>query len=365
MQEQIKNINSLEELQALYAATFGKNGTMTARLKEMKNLDNDARAALNRENTELRELFKVRQSELEEEALNKNLAKNFIDTTLPSEPLRSGRLHPLSQSLEEITEVFSSMGYVLQTGPEIEDDWHNFTALNTPAHHPARDMQDTFFLKNGNVMRTQTSAIQIRLFEELSKLIRNKEHLLQMNMSDIKSLNTQKLIEQTKQNLDTIKAFGIGATYRKEMDATHSPMFHQIEGVCISKNKKVTMTHLISEIIFFLERFFCLQHSLPYRIRPSYFPFTDPSVEIDIKWNKQTGKIGQGNDWLEVMGAGMIHPNVLVNCGINPREYQGYAFGFGWDRLAMLKYGLKDIRKFYDGDINWIKECGFDGYIFK
>lgn len=364
MQEQIKNINSLEELQALYASVFGKNGTMTARLKEMKNLDNDARAALNTENTTLRELFKVRQAELEQAALMKTLEKNYIDTTLPSEIRQQGRLHPLTQSLEEITEVFSSMGYILRSGPEIEDDWHNFTALNTPDHHPARDMQDTFFLRNGNVMRTQTSAIQIHLFEELKKFIEKKAKFLDSDFSESNSIYLQRLIQQLKKNINTIKVFGIGATYRKEMDATHSPMFHQIEGVCISTDTSSNMAEMISEIILFLERFFCLDN-VPYRIRPSYFPFTDPSVEIDIKWDKATGRIGEGNDWLEIMGAGMIHPNVLKNCGINPKEYQGYAFGFGWDRLAMLKYGLKDIRKFYDGDINWIKECGFDGYIFK
>lgn len=315
MYEQIKNINTLEELQSLYTATFGKNGTMTARLRDMKNLDNDARAALNRENSELRELFKTRQAEIENAVLMAGLLKQKLDMSLNPEPENRGTLHPLTQSLSEISSILESFGYTMHTGPEIEDDWHNFTALNTPLHHPARDMQDSFFLPNGNVLRTQTSAIQIRTMESESV---------------------------------PIKMFGIGSTYRKEMDATHSPMFHQIEGLYIDKN--ITMSDLIADVRAFLSRFFGIDN-VELRIRPSYFPFTDPSIEIDLKWH--------GNKWLEIMGAGMVHPNVLRNCGINPDEYQGFAFGFGWDRLAMLKYGLNDIRQFYDSDVRWLKSAGF------
>ncbi len=315
MYEQIKNINTLEELQSLYTATFGKNGTMTARLRDMKNLDNDARAALNRENSELRELFKTRQAEIENAVLMAGLLKQKLDMSLNPEPENRGTLHPLTQSLSEISSILESFGYTMRTGPEIEDDWHNFTALNTPLHHPARDMQDSFFLPNGNVLRTQTSAIQIRTMESESV---------------------------------PIKMFGIGSTYRKEMDATHSPMFHQIEGLYIDKN--ITMSDLIADVRAFLSRFFGIDN-VELRIRPSYFPFTDPSIEIDLKWH--------GNKWLEIMGAGMVHPNVLRNCGINPDEYQGFAFGFGWDRLAMLKYGLNDIRQFYDSDVRWLKSAGF------
>lgn len=315
MHEQIKNINTLDELQSLYTATFGKNGTMTARLREMKNLDNDARAAINRENTELRELFKTRQAEIENAVLMAGLQKQKLDMSLNPEPENRGTLHPLTQSLSEISAILESFGYTMHTGPEIEDDWHNFTALNTPLHHPARDMQDSFFLSNGNVLRTQTSAIQIRAMESESV---------------------------------PIKMFGIGSTYRKEMDATHSPMFHQIEGLYIDKN--ITMLNLIADVRAFLSRFFGIDN-VELRIRPSYFPFTDPSIEIDLKW--------RGNKWLEIMGAGMVHPNVLRNCGINPDEYQGFAFGFGWDRLAMLKYGLNDIRQFYDSDVRWLKSAGF------
>ncbi len=315
MQEQIKNIKTLDELAALYASVFGKNGTMTVRLKGMRDLDNDARAELNRENATLRELFKVRQTELENAALMEKLSGQKLDATLNPMPENRGTLHPLTQCLREISAILESFGYKCHTGPEIEDDWHNFTALNTPAYHPARDMQDTFFLPNGNVMRTQTSAIQIRAMEESGA---------------------------------PIKIFGIGATYRKEMDATHSPMFHQIEGLYVDKN--ITLTDLIGDVRAFLKQFFQMD-DIELRIRPSYFPFTEPSIEIDMKW--------QGNKWLEIMGAGMVHPNVLRNCNINPDVYQGFAFGFGWDRLAMLKYNLNDIREFYNGDVRWLCGAGF------
>lgn len=315
MKEQIKQIQTLEELQALHTATFGKNGTMTARLRDMKNLDNDARVALNRENAELRELFKTRQTEIEYAVMMAKLHDQKVDVTLSPEPAAVGRLHPLTMALTEISGILESFGYSLWTGPEIEDDWHNFTALNTPAHHPARDMQDTFFLPNGNVMRTQTSAIQIRAMEKCGV---------------------------------PVKMFGIGATYRKEMDATHSPMFHQIEGLYV--NKDITMSDLIGDVRAFLQRFFEMDN-VELRIRPSYFPFTEPSIEIDMKWH--------GDKWLEIMGAGMVHPDVLRNCDIDPDVYQGFAFGFGWDRLAMLKYNLPDIRKFYDGDIRWLAANGF------
>lgn len=315
MHEQIKNINTLEELQSLYTATFGKNGTMTLRLKEMKNLDNDARAELNRENQSLRELFKTRQTEIENAVLMAGLQKQKMDVTLNPMPENTGTLHPLTHGLTEISKILESFGYTMYTGPEVEDDWHNFTALNTPAHHPARDMQDTFFLLNGNVLRTQTSAIQIRAMEHDGV---------------------------------PIKMFGVGSTYRKEMDATHSPMFHQIEGLYINKN--ITMSDLIADVREFLSRFFGIDN-VELRIRPSFFPFTDPSIEIDMKWH--------GGKWLEIMGAGMVHPNVLLNCGINPDEYQGFAFGFGWDRLVMLKYNLNDIRQFYDNDVRWLRGAGF------
>lgn len=313
MKDKIQNINSLQELQELYTATFGKNGTMTAKLKNMATLSNEERAAVNAENTELRQLFKDKQTELENAELNAKLATEYVDVTLDCEPKNQGTIHPLTQSLKELSKIMESFGFTLWTGPEIEDDWHNFTALNTPEYHPARDMQDTFFLENGNVMRTQTSAIQIRAMEKMGA---------------------------------PIKIFAIGSTYRKELDATHSAMFGQMEGLYIDKN--VTIADLIGTMRAMLSKFF--EKEIELRIRPSYFPFTEPSVEFDMKW---------GDKWLEICGAGMVHPNVLRNCGINPDEYQGFAFGFGWDRLTMLKYGLNDIRAFYNGDIRWLKNSGF------
>jgi len=327
MLEQIKKINSLEKLQALHIATFGKTGTMTARLRDMKNLDNGARAALNRENAELREAFRLRQEAIENAVLLARLEKDKVDVSLDAEPVVLGKTHPLTQALKEINQIFSAMGYTHKMGPEIEDDRHNFTALNTPEYHPARDMQDTFFIAGtANIMRTQTSAIQVREMEQSGA---------------------------------PIKIFGTGATYRRDMDATHSPMFHQIEGLWIDKN--ITLQDMISDIKKFLELFFQTPAAL--RVRPSYFPFTEPSVEVDVLWDKSTGQLAANEDknasWLEVMGAGMVHPNVLRACDVNPDEFQGFAFGFGWDRLAMLKYGLNDIRKFFDGDIRWLRNEGF------
>ncbi|MBQ3785578.1 MAG: phenylalanine--tRNA ligase subunit alpha [Alphaproteobacteria bacterium] len=313
MKDKIKNVKSLEELQKMYSDTFGKNGTMTAKLKNMANLSNEERSIINAENAELRQLFKEKQNELEMVALNAKLATEYVDVTLDCSPQNRGTLHPLTQTLKELSVIMESFGFTLWTGPEIEDDWHNFTALNTPEYHPARDMQDTFFLENGNVMRTQTSAIQIRAMEKHGA---------------------------------PIKIFAIGSTYRKEMDATHAPMFGQMEGLYVDKN--ITLSDLVATMRALLSKFF--ERDIQLRIRPSYFPFTEPSIEMDMKW---------GDRWLEICGAGMVHPNVLKNCNINPNEYQGFAFGFGWDRMAMLKYNLNDIRPIYDGDIRWLKNNGF------
>ena len=316
MKNKIENVASLEDLQALYTETFGKNGTMTQKLKNMANLSNDERAVINAENTELRQLFRDKQNELELAALNAKLAGEKIDVTLDTEPKNRGTIHPLTQSAKEIKGIFESMGFTLMTGPEIEDDWHNFTALNTPEYHPARDMQDTFFLENGNVMRTQTSAVQIRSMEKMGA---------------------------------PIKMFTIGQCYRRELDASHSVMFGQIEGLYVDKiEKNINLSDLLGIMRTFATRFFGKEMEM--RIRPSYFPFTEPSIEIDMKW---------GDKWFELLCGGMVHPNVLRNCNINPDEYQGFAFGFGWARLVMLKYGLNDIRAFTDGDIRWLKNSGF------
>jgi phenylalanyl-tRNA synthetase alpha chain len=317
LQEKIKNIKSLQELQELYTATFGKNGTMTKKLKSMATLSNEERASINAENTELRQLFKDKQTDLENAALNAKLAGEYIDVTLDSEPENRGTLHPLTQSYKEVVDIFESLGYTLMTGPEIEDDWHNFTALNMPAYHPARDMQDTFFLPNGNVMRTQTSAVQIRAMEKLGA---------------------------------PIKMFSVGQCYRRELDATHSAMFGQIEGLHIDTvDKGINLSDLLATMRTFASKFF-EKDDVELRIRPSYFPFTEPSIEIDMKF---------GDKWMELLCGGMVHPNVLKNCNIDPNKYQGFAFGFGWARLVMVKYGLNDIRAFTDSDVRWLKNSGF------
>ena len=317
MKDKILNTKSLEELQTLYTETFGKNGTMTAKLKNMANLSNEERIAINTENGELRQLFREKQNELELAALNAKLATEYIDVTLDGEPENRGTLHPLTQSLKETVNIFESLGYTLITGPDIEDDWHCFTALNVPKHHPARDMQDSFFLENGNVMRTQTSAVQIRSMEKFGV---------------------------------PIKMFTLGQCYRRELDATHSAMFGQIEGLYIDKvEKNINLSDLLATMRTFASKFF-EKDDVELRIRPSYFPFTEPSIEIDMKW---------GDKWMELLCGGMVHPNVLKNCNVNPDEYQGFAFGFGWARLAMVKYNLDDIRAFTDGDVRWLKNSGF------
>lgn len=317
MKDKILNAGSMEELQSLYSEVFGKNGTMTAKLKTMATLSNEERAAINTENATLRQLFKDKQNELELAALNAKLSTEYVDVTLDIEPENHGTLHPLTQSLKETVAIFESLGYTLMTGPEIEDDWHCFTALNMLESHPARDMQDSFFLENGNVMRTQTSAVQIRTMEKLGV---------------------------------PIKMFTLGQCYRRELDATHSAMFGQIEGLYIDKvEKNINLSDLLATMRTFASKFF-EKDNVELRIRPSYFPFTEPSIEIDMKF---------GDKWMELLCGGMVHPNVLKNCNIDPNKYQGFAFGFGWARLAMVKYDLNDIRAFTDGDVRWLKNSGF------
>jgi len=321
----IKNINNLDDLQKLYSDTFGKNGTMAVRLKEMKSLNDAERVVLNKEKDEFQNAFKARQTELEDAAMMESLAPEKIDTTRTPAPTPIGKIHPLTKILADIGRIFEGMGYVQAAGPEIETDWYCFDALNIPPYHPARDMHDTFFL-NGieNVMRTHTSGIQIR--------------------------------EMEKHGVP-VKIFAPGAVYRKEMDATHTPMFYQYEGLVIDKN--ITFANLISEIKIFFEKVFDSKE-IELRIRPSYFPFTEPSIEVDIEWDKTTGRPSKNTGvWIEMGGAGMVHPNVLRNAGVDPTKYQGFAFGQGLERLAMLKYGVNDMRKFYDGDIRWLEANGF------
>ncbi|MGS0647916.1 phenylalanine--tRNA ligase subunit alpha [Komagataeibacter melomenusus] len=320
------------EWDAVRVGTLGKSGKLTALLKELGRMTPDERrargAALNRLRDELTRLIEARGQELEAAALNARLAAERVDVTLPCAPEACGLLHPITRTIEEMAAIFGAMGFQVAEGPDIESDWHNFSALNTPAHHPARTDQDTFYLppeaegQPERVLRTQTSGVQIRT-----------------------------MLGQEP----PIRIIAPGRTYRADHDATHSPMFHQCEGLVIEKG--ITLGHLKGCLSDFLRAFFQMP-DLPVRFRASYFPFTEPSMEIDIGWSRKTGQIGAGDDWLEVLGAGMVHPRVLANCGLDARQWQGFAFGMGIERLTMLRHGIPDLRSFYESDVRWLRHYG-------
>jgi phenylalanyl-tRNA synthetase alpha chain len=256
-----------------------------------------------------------------------------MDVTLPPRPFAAGTaaeggIHPIARTMEELTALFGAMGFKVAEGPDIEGDWFNFGALNIPDHHPARQDHDTFYLPEVNgrrpVLRTHTSPVQIRT-----------------------------MIAQEP----PIRVIVPGRTYRADHDATHSPMFHQVEGLVIDRG--ITLGHLKGCLIDFLRAFFGIS-DLPVRFRSSYFPFTEPSMEVDIGWSRKTGELGKGGDWLEILGSGMVHPKVLANCGIDPREWQGFAFGMGIERITMLKHGIPDLRPFYEADIRWLRHYAAD-----
>ena len=317
---------------AVRIAVLGRNGKLTALLKELGKASPEEKrergAALNRLKESLAASIEARRVALEHAALDARIAAERIDPTLPPRPTEIGLVHPISRTMEEIVAIFGAMGCTVAEGPDVESDWLNFSALNIPAHHPARADHYTFYLsalENGvpRVLRTHTSPVQIRTM----------------------------LSEPPP-----IRTIVIGRTYRADHDATHSPMFHQCEGLVIDRD--ITLGHLKGCLIDFLRAFFDLA-DLPVRFRSSYFPFTEPSMEVDIGWNRKTGELGKGGDWLEILGSGMVHPRVLANCGIDPREWQGFAFGMGVERLAMLKHGIPDLRPFYESDIRWLRHYGF------
>jgi len=329
----IQNACDLRTLDTVRVSVVGKNGSLTALLKELGRLAPDERrtrgAELNQLRDELAKTIEERRETLEIRALEERLASEKIDVTLPPRPRALGAIHPISRTIDEMSAIFGAMGFAVGEGRDIEDDWFNFGALNIPAHHPARADHDTFYLPaKGNerprVLRTQTSDVQIIT-----------------------------MLEQAP----PIRVIAPGRTYRGDRDATHSPMFHQCEGLVI--DRAITLGHLKGCLIDFLRAFFGLE-TLPVRFRSSYFPFTEPSMEVDIGWNKRTGELGAGGDWLEVLGCGMVHAKVLANCGIDPREWQGFAFGLGIDRFTMLKYGIPDLRAFFDGDPRWLRHYGFN-----
>ncbi len=318
---------------AIRVGVLGKSGRLTALLKELGRLSPDERrirgASLNHLRDELTTLIDSRRATLEAEALETRLAGEKIDVTLAAIPSPAGLIHPISRTMEEMAAIFGAMGFRIGEGLDVETDWFNFGALNIPAHHPARADHDTFYLpgtRDGRplVLRTQTSDVQI-----------------------ISMLNEP----------PPLRVIAPGRTYRADRDATHSPMFHQCEGIVIDRD--ITLGHLKGCLIDFLRAFFGLSN-LPVRFRSSYFPFTEPSMEVDIGWNRRTGEIGGGGDWLEILGSGMVHPRVLANCGLDPREWQGFAFGMGVERVTMLKHGIPDLRPFYESDLRWLRHYGFN-----
>ncbi len=333
--------DSVKALEELRVHMLGKSGELTAQLKTLGALPPEERkekgAALNRVKEELSAALEARKTSLETQELDERLASETIDVTLPATPSMTGSIHPITQVTEELIAIFADFGFQVAEGPEIEDDFHNFTALNIPESHPARQMHDTFYLKGilGDatdnavaqhaVLRTHTSPVQVRTMQSQTPPIR---------------------------------IIAPGATYRSDSDMTHTPMFHQIEGLVIEKN--IHMGHLKGLLHDALGAFFGLEQ-VPMRFRASFFPFTEPSAEVDIgcKRGRDALVIGEGSDWLEVAGCGMVHPNVLRNCGLDPDEWQGFAFGCGIERLAMLKYNIPDLRTMFAGDVRWLNHYGF------
>jgi phenylalanyl-tRNA synthetase alpha chain len=325
----------LAALEDVRVRALGKKGAVTQRMKTLGGLDPEARKAagqaLNQVKDALAAAIEARKAELADAALSARLAQETIDVTLPPRPSRVGHIHPISQTMEELVAIFGEMGFSVAEGPDIEDDFHNFTALNIPEEHPARQDHDTFYLppvEDGGarmVLRTHTSPVQIRTMQSVKPPIR---------------------------------IIVPGRTFRADSDATHSPMFHQVEGLVIDETTH--MGHLKGTLISFCRAFFGIE-DLPVRFRPSYFPFTEPSAEVDIGCTREGGqlKIGHGKDWLEILGCGMVHPKVLENCGIDSSRYQGFAFGMGIERISMLKYGMPDLRPFYDSDLRWLRHYGF------
>ena len=324
-----------DALEALRVSALGKSGTITGLLKTLGGMSPEERTAkapaIQGLRTAVSDAITERKERLDSAALDAKLASETLDMTLPVASGRQGSVHPVSQVLDELAEIFADLGFAVATGPEIEDDWHNFTALNIPETHPARAMHDTFYFPEVEgedhrmLLRTHTSPVQIRTMTKTPPPIR---------------------------------IIAPGRVYRSDSDATHTPMFHQIEGLVIDKG--IHLGHLRWTLETFLKAFF-EREDIVLRLRPSYFPFTEPSVEVDVGYSIEKGRrvIGGSEGWMEVLGSGMVHPKVIEACGLDPNEYQGFAFGTGVDRLAMLKYGMDDLRAFFDGDMRWLRHYGF------
>ncbi|MEM7680056.1 MAG: phenylalanine--tRNA ligase subunit alpha [Pseudomonadota bacterium] len=335
---------SLKSLDDVRVTVLGKKGRITALMKTLGGMDPEERKTkgqeLNKLKDEIADIIRVQEEELKKKEMAARLATEEMDITLSTRPDGVGKIHPISQTTEELVSIFGAMGFAVAEGPDIEDDWHNFTALNFPPGHPAREMQDTFFLPEDpseegeytkKLLRTHTSSVQIRHMEN---------------------------------NTPPHKIICFGRTYRSDYDMTHTPMFHQMEGLFIDKD--VTMAHLKGCLTDFVRAFFEVD-DLPVRFRPSFFPFVEPGAEVDIGYYKAGDaiRLGKAKDpadqkWMEILGSGMVHPNVLKNCGVDPEEYQGFAFGMGIERITMLKYGIPDLRTFFDSDVRWLGHYGFD-----
>jgi phenylalanyl-tRNA synthetase alpha chain len=333
----IDSADTLDSLEAVRIAALGKQGSVSALLKTMGSMSPEERQTQGPVINGLREsitsALASKKADLETADLNRRLASERVDMTLPAPETPRGTIHPVSQVMDELAEIFADMGFAVAEGPEIEDDWHNFTALNIPETHPARAMHDTFYFpdemaSDGQkmVLRTHTSPVQIR------------------------TMTSQE---------PPIRIIAPGRVYRSDSDATHTPMFHQIEGLVIDKG--IHLGHLKWTLETFLKAYF-EREDVVLRLRPSYFPFTEPSVEVDVGYSVVNGKrvIGGAEGWMEVLGSGMVHRKVIEACGLDPDVWQGFAFGTGVDRLAMLKYGMDDLRAFFDGDNRWLQHYGFD-----
>ena len=327
----------LAGLDAVRVTVLGKSGSISALLKGLGSMGPDERREqgplINGLRDRVQAALTERKTALEAAALDAQLAAERLDLTLPAPPRRRGSVHPTMQVMDEMTAIFAEMGFAVADGPDIEDDFHNFTALNFPPKHPARETHDTFFFSPNEagermLLRTHTSPVQIRT-----------------------------MVSQAP----PIRIIAPGRTYRKDSDQTHTPMFHQVEGLVIDRN--IHMGHLKWTLETFVGRFFETSDVVT-RFRPHHFPFTEPSAELDVQCDRTGGelKVGQGTSWLEVLGCGMVHPNVIKNCGLDPDEWQGFAFGMGVDRLAMLKYGVPDLRDMFASDVRWLAHYGFSPF---
>ena len=326
------NIKSKTELENFKIEILGKKGKLSKLFQDLATIEKDKKkefaSEINILKSKVLDKFQNLTNQFDQEELEKKLQDQTVDVTLPGTNRPQGKVHPVSQVIDELTSIFAELGFSVAEGPDVENEYNNFTALNTPPNHPARDMHDTFYLDESKnlLLRTHTSPVQIRTM-----------------------LNGK----------PPFKIIAPGRTYRCDSDQTHTPMFHQLEGLYIDQN--VTMADLRGCLDYFLKKFFEVDE-IKMRFRPSHFPFTEPSAEVDIGYELKNGKItiGQGDKWLEILGCGMVHPNVLKNAKVDPSKYQGYAFGVGIDRLAMLKYGINDLRSFFESDVRWLEHFGFN-----